>query len=72
MDTLDLHLKIYYDKPEAKIKYEITRDEIEIIKEETVDKIAPIQYITVHKIPWWMWVIVVLLGLVVLKFVFKR
>lgn len=71
VDTFDIHMTLFYDKTARALMYEIQRDSIKITKEESVDKIAPIQYITVHKIPWWMWAVVGVLTIVILRLIFK-
>lgn len=67
VDTLDLHLRIWYDKPTATLQYLLKKDESIIVLETTVDKIAPVQYLTIHKIPWWIWLIIVVLTLLSLR-----
>ena len=67
VDTLDLHLQIWYDKPSTTLQYSLVKEESTIVLETEVDKIAPTQYITIHKIPWWIWLIVVILALLSLR-----
>jgi hypothetical protein len=67
VDTLDLHLKIWYDKPSTTLQYSLVKDESTIVLTTEVDKIAPVQYIPVYKIPWWIWLIVVILALLSLR-----
>jgi hypothetical protein len=67
VDTLDLHLQIWYDKPSTTLQYSLVKDESTIVLTTEVEKIAPVQYITIHKIPWWIWLIVVILALLSLR-----
>lgn len=67
VDTLDLHLKIWYNKPTTTLQYSLVKDESTIVLSTEVDKIAPTQYITIHKIPWWIWLIIIILALLSLR-----
>lgn len=70
-DTLGIKFSLYYDRNKHALDYIIVRDSIAIVKEEDVDVINPVQYITIHKAPWWMWVVIVILSVLVLRFMFK-
>ena len=70
VDTLDIEFRLWVD--DSKIKYHIQRDSISIVKEQEVDKINPIEYITVYKIPWWMWLILIALAAGFVRFLFKK
>lgn len=72
VDTLGMHLTLYYNRDAMQLNYTVKRDTISIKAEESVDIIAPTQYITIHKIPWWIWAIIVLMGLALLGIIFKR
>lgn len=72
VDTLGIKFSLYYDKDKAALDYTITRDSIAISKEENVEVINPVQYITINKIPWWIYVIMGVLVLVVLRLTFKK
>jgi hypothetical protein len=72
LDTFDIHLRVFYVKDSMKLEYSIKRDKIEISKEEVVDQINPIEYITIHKVPWWYWVILVGCVLIIGRLIFKN
>ena len=72
VDTLDLHLKIWYDSPARTLEYSLTRDETHIIAEKEVDVIKPIQYITVYKTPWYIWLLLLVFTILSGALVFKN
>jgi len=68
VDTLDIHLDMYG----AGISYSLTRDSARIIKEQDVTTVDISKTVTVNKIPFYIWIIIVLLSAALVFAIIRR
>jgi len=68
VDSLDIHLKI----SGVAIQYELQRDSTRIVKEQDVSTVDITKTVTVNKIPFWIWLIIILLSAAIVASLVKR
>ena len=68
VDTLGIHLRLQG----VAVTFELTRDEQHIIVEKPVDTIIIDKTKVVNRIPWWIWAIIITLGIVAVFATIKR
>ena len=67
VDTMDIHLRIWYNPAERALKYNVQKDSSRITATASANRIQPVRTVTVNKIPWWIWLIIIVITLFAMR-----